>query len=187
MLKLIGISGRKRSGKDSIGQYLESQRGYTIDYFAKPLKEAVRSIFHWSKAHTDGPMDKGEPDLKEAIDPFWGKSPRLVMQLFGTEVGRQIDTQVWVKSLQLRVQQGLDSGHVKYAITDVRFENEAALIKELGGEVWRVERPSLPVSNDVHPSETSLDNYKFDRVLVNDGTLDDLYLEVEALLRASQP
>lgn len=185
MLKLIGLSGRKRSGKDSIGSYLEHEHGYTIDYFAKPLKEAVRNIFHWSKAHTDGPM-KGEPDLKEAVDPFWDLSPRIVMQRFGTEVGRQIDAEVWVKSLQLRVQQGLDSGHVKYVITDVRFENEAALIKKLGGEVWRVERPSLPVSGDMHPSETSLDRYNFDRVIVNDGTLEDLYLEVEAMLKSSR-
>lgn len=184
MLKLIGLSGRKRSGKDSIGQYLEREHGYTIDYFAKPLKEAVRNIFHWSKAHTDGPMDKSEPDLKEAVDEFWGKSPRLVMQLFGTEVGRQIDVEVWVKSLQLRVQQGLDSGAVKYAITDVRFENEAEIIKKLGGEVWRVERPGLPASGDLHPSETSLDSYQhFDHVIVNDGTLDDLYRKVSAALK----
>lgn len=183
MIRLIGLSGRKRSGKDSIGHYLESEHGYTIDYFAKPLKEAVRNIFYWSKAHTDGPTDEGEPDLKEAIDPFWGLSPRFVMQRFGTEVGRQIDVEVWVKSLQLRVQRGLDSGHVQYAITDVRFPNEAELIRRLGGQVWRVERPSLPVSTDMHSSETSLDNYGFDVVLVNDGSLEDLYRKVENALR----
>lgn len=187
MLKIIGLSSRKRSGKDSIGQYLEREHGYTIDYFAKPLKEAVRNIFHWSKAHTDGPVDKGEPDLKEAIDEFWGKSPRLVMQLFGTEVGRQIDVEVWVKSLQLRVQQGLASGHVKYVVTDVRFPNERDMIRRLGGVVWRVERPSLGASGDLHPSETALDNLTdWDAVIVNDGSFEDLYLKVQEALSSSK-
>ncbi len=177
MKKLIGLSGKKRSGKDSIGSYLEREHGYTVDYFAKPLKEAVRNTFHWTKAHTDG-------DLKEVVDPFWGKSPRQVMQLWGTETGRAIDVEIWVKSFQLRVQHGLDSGHVKYVITDVRFENEYAIIKKLGGEVWRVERPSLPVSTDMHPSETSLDSYNhFDQVIMNDGTLEDLYRKVEKALK----
>lgn len=175
ILKLIGLSGRKRSGKDTIGSFLEREHGFTIDYFAKPLKAAVRDVFHWTKAHTDG-------DLKEVVDPFWGLSPRVVMQRFGTEVGRQIDGEVWAKSLQLRVQQGLDSGHVKYAITDVRFPNEAELIKKLGGQAWRVERPSLGPAVDRHPSETSLDDYAFDHVIVNDGSLDDLYNRVAGLL-----
>jgi len=183
MHKLIGISGRKRSGKDSIGSYLERRHGFTVDYFAKPLKEAVRNIFHWTRAHTDGPMDKDEPDLKEAVDEFWGLSPRVVMQRFGTEVGRQIDVNVWVKSLQLRVQQGLDTGKVQYVITDVRFPNEADLIHKMGGKVWRIERPSLGPGVDLHPSETSLDAHEFDQVIINDGSLEDLYAKVEDILK----
>lgn len=179
-IKLIGISGRKRSGKDTIGSFLEREHGFTIDYFAKPLKTAVRDIFHWTKEHTDG-------DLKEVVDPFWGLSPRVVMQRFGTEVGRQIDADVWAKSLQLRMQQGLGSGHVKYVVTDLRFPNEMAMLRGLGGVVWRVNRPSLGEPGDLHPSETALDYVTdWDAIIVNDGSFEDLYIKVEQALAASK-
>jgi hypothetical protein len=66
-----------------------------------------------------------------------------------------------------------------YVVTDVRFENEAAMIKLMGGEVWRVKRPGVEAVND-HISEHALDGYKADRILSNGGTLEELAFLVQS-------
>jgi len=81
-------------------------------------------------------------------------------------------------------------------ITDCRFPNEAAAIREAGGVIWRVERPdtfkALTMVNvppkmarkvfdaawRSHASETEQDGIEANVVLINDGTLDDLRAEV---------
>ena len=60
-----------------------------------------------------------------------------------------------------------------YVITDVRFENEAVMVRQLGGEIWRIQRPGIQAVNN-HVSELEMDGYKFDRVLRNEGTLEEL-------------
>ncbi len=61
--------------------------------------------------------------------------------------------------------------------TDCRFPNECELVRKLGGRMWRVERGErLP---EQHPSETALDNWKFDRVLHNNGTLEEHHKAVQ--------
>ena len=72
--------------------------------------------------------------------------------------------------------------HVRWAITDVRFPNEAALIRAAGGVVWKVVRPNLALPVDEHPSETSVDLVEADAVLVNDGTLDALTARVDVAM-----
>ncbi len=73
-----------------------------------------------------------------------------------------------------------------WIITDVRFPNEFKAIKEKGGIVIRVNRPShskhiVKVIND-HPSETALDGYDFDYVIENDGDLKKLKSKIKSLL-----
>src|SRR5690606_4016638 len=68
-----------------------------------------------------------------------------------------------------------------YVITDCRFPNEAQAINRAGGLVVRVQRPGNGPAND-HPSETALDDYQFDGVINNDGTLEDLATRVEDFL-----
>lgn len=80
----------------------------------------------------------------------------------------------------------------RWIITDVRFPNEAQAIKERGGIVIRVNRPAdnkittfmklQGIGLIEHPSETALDDYEFDEVIINDGTLEDLKEKVRAIL-----
>jgi len=60
-----------------------------------------------------------------------------------------------------------------YVITDVRFQNEAEVIVNHGGSIWRVQRPGVEAVN-AHVSEWEMDNYNFDNILVNDGNLEQL-------------
>ncbi len=169
---IIGFGHRKRSGKDTVGQYLVNQYKFKKLSFADPLKQAAKLICGFSDEQCYG------SDIdKETTDPYWGFSPRWFMQRFGTEVGRAIDSDLWVKAM-LRQAQKIPS----VVVCDVRFPNEAKAIRDQGGLVIRVDRPSLGPLTDTHPSETSLEGFEYDDVIVNDGSLEDLYDKVDEFM-----
>jgi len=146
---------------------------------------------------------------------------RMLLQHFGTEVGRLIHRNFWVNALFTDYKPKVCSGvthcalagkpeipcnlcpeYPNWVITDVRFPNEAEAIRARGGFVIRVNRnrlqptnnPNIKISLDHirtdkdiidvgnHPSETSLDNYNFDYVIDNNGTIEELIENVKKLL-----
>lgn len=178
---IIGLVGRARSGKDSIAYCLahplERTRlrpaydGYpwVRVAFADPLKEAAAIMFRFSQEQIHG-------DLKDVVDPRWGFTPRHALRLLGTEVGRQIREDVWIRSAELKVQE-LVSMQRHVVVTDCRFRNEAEAIRCWGGFVIRVERDlsTAPFAVDLnHPSETELAAIQCDLTVSNDATLDEL-------------
>jgi hypothetical protein len=179
---IIGVLGEKRHGKDTIGDYLVSKYGFTKESFAKPVKDIAKTIFGFNDEQLYG-------DLKETIDPIWNVTPRKVMQIIGTEIGQQdlinritelswVGRHIWVHSLFNRLRNDLN-----YVITDVRFQHEVDRIKEEGGIVIKVVRPSLITDNmDLHPSEAelrSIDNYTY--LIENDSTINSLYEQIDVL------
>ena len=119
-------------------------------------------------------------------------TPRLLLQLIGTECGRNIiHPDVWVNSLMVdykpidrRTWQDPDDSNItipKWLITDIRFPNEVKAIRNREGIIIRIERPGTEKSD--HYSETALDDYKdWDEVIVNDGTMDDLLEKVKLIV-----
>jgi hypothetical protein len=95
------------------------------------------------------------------------------LQNLGVGARKVLGDDVWV----IAVLHKLNDSNKNYVITDVRFENEAVMIKKLNGELWRVKRPGVEAVND-HVSEHELDGYKVDRILHNGGTLEELELLV---------
>ncbi len=174
--RLVAMSGKKGSGKDTAAELLVSE-GFERVSFAGPLKEAVRTIFGWSEQHTDG-------DLKEEVDPEWGLSPRHAMQRIGTDLVRGYMQDLWVKGMKRRLQAAWrEDPTKKFVVADCRFENEADLIKSLGGQVWRIVRPGI-VSEDTHPSETGLDTYGgFDEIILNDSDVPGLHEKARVCLQ----
>lgn len=167
---IIGLSGRRGSGKDTVASLL--MRRYRVERlaFADPLREAARAICGFSEEQCVNPA------LKEVVDPRWGFSPRQFLQRLGTDVGRAFDENLWVKRWIARANTALATGR-GVVVTDVRFPNELEAVRSLGGKVYRVERnqgrpDASPV--DAHASETALDTAVFDGVILNNGTLDDL-------------
>lgn len=83
----------------------------------------------------------------------------------------------------------IHADYPNWIITDVRFPNEAQAIKDKGGVVVRIERQKhtglgefpMPLQK-LHPSETSLDDWKFDYVINNNGTLEQLLEATKTLL-----
>lgn len=162
---IIGLGYRKGSGKDTVADFLVEDFGFVKIHFADALKRGVKEIFGF-----DNQQLYGSQEEKEAVDTFWGMSPRFVLQHVGTELFRDWIPDIWIK----RAFQGMDE-HSDYVIADCRFFNEVQAVKNAGGDVWRIDRASLGPVVDEHASEVSLVDYdEWDCILDNDSTLDEL-------------
>lgn len=75
-----------------------------------------------------------------------------------------------------------DNGYPNWIITDTRFPNEAQAIKDMGGIIIRIDRPGVNAVN-AHPSETSLDDWKFDYKLWNGSDMISLMFSVYNVLK----
>ena len=91
---IIGITGLIGSGKDTVAN-LFVERGCTQDSFAAPLKDVCSSIFGWDRNMLEGDTVESR-DFRETPDMFWTRklgidnfTPRLALQLMGTEVLRE--------------------------------------------------------------------------------------------------
>ena len=181
-IRLVALLGKKRHGKDTVADYLGSKYGYEKYSFANPLKRGAMEMFGLTEEQVFG-------DQKEVIDPLWGCTPRQILQVLGTELlqfdiqnhiasFKEIGRLVWVKNF-IRFYQNNPGKNL--SIADVRFIHEASTIKELGGIVIKVVRPGMPDA-DLHASEVEIDVIEYDHLIINDGSLQDLYDKVEAIL-----
>jgi hypothetical protein len=187
---IIGLSGYARSGKDEAAKVLVEEFGFTRVAFADKLREVlyalnpiVQADFGFEfRSEWHGP---GFIMLQEAIDTYgwdgykaseFSTEIRRLLQRLGTEAGRQtLWDSIWIDAAFKPYERtGKD-----IVVTDARFPNEGRAIAERDGYIWRVNRPSVgpAVGKDgsIHPSETSLDNWPFDMVLSNDGTLEEYH------------
>ena len=183
---LIGMCGRKRSGKDTAGDYLIEKYNYVQYSFAGPLKRACKEIFMFSDQQTEG-------NDKEMFDDRWNITARKVFQIFGTEMFRQklgdffpemehIKENFWIYRFQLwYAEQKQKNPNVKVVVTDVRFPNEAKIVQKLGGRVIKVNRDTGMLL-DNHSSEKNIDLIQGDITLENNGTLEEYYIKVDKAL-----
>ena len=179
---LIGITGSKSNGKDTIANYLVLRYKFLSTSVAKPLKDAVKPLFCFSEEQLNDPV------LKETIDPRWGVSPRTVLQKLGTDIIREhisiilpgIGTNFWVKRLEMELDK---LAQEKVVVSDIRFPNEIDMIKRRGGIVIAVERNNVGNGTDKHKSETSIDFSQANIVIQNNSSLKDLYEKVDVFMK----
>lgn len=159
-MKIIGLTGLPRSGKDTAASHLVCDLGYERRAFATPLKAAAAILLDRPLCEMDG---AGGFD-REALLPEWGFSTRWFLQRFGTECMRnQIDQDFWIKRMRVSM---VPEG--RYVITDVRFQNEADLIRELGGQIIEIMRPGLVKSKHVSDSGVKSDWHAWNGSSIND-------------------
>ena len=127
-------------------------------------------------------------------------TPRLMLQLLGTEAGRQIiHPNIWVNALFADYYEGevlakasgfnLETDPSNWIITDVRFPNEAQVIKDRGGILIRIYRNNdlLDSSNPTHASEVALDNWKeWDYVIDNNDSIEQLIEKTKEILKTEK-
>lgn len=183
--RIIAICGLKRSGKDTIADYLCNNHNYIKVKIASPLKEGIKSIFGF----TD---DQLETDLKDVKDARWGVEPRKIMQHFGTEVMQyqlqelipNIGRSFWIK--RLIDEHIVNSKEQRIVIPDLRFKHEYDMLKQYGAIFWRVERDIGVKHECQHLSEREYLDIPVSAVYKNDTKI-DLYFQVEKqILNISQ-
>ena len=176
---LIGLHGRKRAGKDTVADFLTQRHRYARYALAGPIRDgliAMLGTLGVDRAALDGAD-------KELPLPVLGVSSRHLQQTLGTEWGRQlVHPDVWLMIARARVTQirGYTSTIV---ITDVRFENEAAWMRMMGGAVWHIRRPRDENVVDLHKSEAGVAIVPgIDSILDNSAGLEQLADEVKRAL-----
>lgn len=194
---IVGLLGFIGSGKGTAGDILKDM-GFTPISFAKGVKDVTAEMFGWPRHLLEGDTQHSR-DWREKPDDFWsyefGKefTPRLALQLMGTEVGRDVfHKDFWVIKLKNYIDNAPEQNFV---ITDVRFQNEIQFINRQGGTLIEIERGVKPHWYDVaaksnrgdhkaekfmleqsgiHESEWRWVGGNIDHTIDNNGSLEDL-------------
>ena len=202
---IIGVCGFIGSGKDTVADYLVNFHEFRRESFASTLKDAAAAVFGWDRTMLEG-RTKEAREWREQVDPWWAErlamptlTPRWVLQYWGTEVFRnRFHDDIWIASLENKLRSSKDS----IVVSDCRFINEIEAIKKQGGKIYWVQRGELPDWYDdaisanrgsnlglnamkmrkIHASEWSWLGCRFDGVIDNNGTIDQLYSQIKNLL-----
>jgi len=209
---IIGFVGLIGSGKDTAADFLVNSHGFRRDSFANTLKDAVANVFGWDRTLLEG-RTKQAREWREQLDIWWSErlnmpllTPRWVLQHWGTEVCRQgFHDDIWIASLENKLRTTKDN----IVISDVRFPNEIKAIHNAGGIVVRIKRGDDPEWFEaaasvnrgpegntswalsrtkmeklkIHDSETAWVGYKTDYIVSNDGSIDELYTQIEDIVK----
>lgn len=187
---IIGLAGKKGSGKDTVADYLCEQYGFVKYGFGDPIKEIGRIMFDFNSEQLYG-------SEKEIVDSNWGITPREFFQKFGTEYGQFIlpthfpnlfqdinERQFWVKRFWVWYSKELEKNpNLKVVVSDIRFMHEFNFIKEKEGYVLKIERDLT--KKDSHISENELDEIslgEYNCILYNNGSKEELFQKVKDIL-----
>lgn len=153
--KILALTGPKGVGKSTFAKQLVKYNrnfyGAAILPFAGPLKNMLQLILPPEAFTAEGKEDT-------ALG-LCGKSPRYLMQTLGTEWGRKtIGEDIWVEAMR----RSIATANAKVVIIDdLRFANEAELVQELDGVIYRVTRSGVEYT-DSHASEVPLSSEYLD-------------------------
>jgi hypothetical protein len=179
---IVGFGTTAQVGKDTAAEYLEKKYPGRVKRvaFADKLKKIAMDLFglSWEQCY-------GSQQVKEAVDPRYGMTPREILQGIGEKM-RHVFPDIWVDTvfnttIPEYVQQGFDC----FVISDVRYPNEANKIHAIGGSVVKVTRKGSGVTVGAsHSSETSMQDYKeFDFILENNGDFQEYFWKIDQLMK----
>lgn len=162
-MKVILISAKAQHGKDTSALILKEiyeakNKRVLITHYADLLKYICKTFFNWN----------GEKD-------DYG---RTLLQQVGTNTVCAKQPDFWVDFIISILNLFNDSWDV-VIIPDCRFVNEIEKMRaNFDTTLIRVIRPDfdngLSEIQKQHPSETALDNFDFDHIIYNTGSLEDL-------------
>ncbi len=202
---IVGLVGFIGAGKGTVADLLVERHNFIKESYANSLKDACSIIFGWDRQMLEGNTPESRA-WREQKDEWWSNkldrefSPRLALQLMGTEAGRDVfHPDLWVHTVMRRCEQFPE---LNYVIADVRFPNEIKAIRDSGGHVIRVRRGPDPewfalarecnlynklelmrnAYPEVHYSEWAWIGSEYDIVMDNNCSLDELKTRVDNLV-----
>jgi hypothetical protein len=175
---LIGITGNKGVGKDTVADYLVENYDFQKFSFADPIKEVCRELFGFNEEQLYG-------NDKEEKDEEWGIKPREAFQFIGTDLFRKqmknlipgIEENFWIKVLEKKIEKCEKS----VVIADVRFENEAEMIRNQGGYIIKIKNHKQK-KIDEHESEKNIDMINSDFECSNHSIKENLFKRITGLV-----
>lgn len=196
---IVGITGKKRSGKDTAAAALVEQRGFVRVGFADALKKMALAVDPVVYVGNNG----GHARLHHIVECVgWERAKdeypevRRLLNKLGTNGVRDIiGADSWINAWQRQVNElptvqryemrsrgrTLVTARPNVVVPDVRFLNEASSVLEYPSLVIRVVRPGLD-TNDTARSETEMDEIDPDVAVINDGTAEQLQAKVLAIV-----
>jgi hypothetical protein len=202
---IVGLVGFIGAGKGTVADLLVDRHDFFKESYANSVKDACATIFGWNRSMLEGDTPESRA-WREQPDKWWSEkfgcefSPRLALQLMGTEAGRDVfHPDLWVHTVMRRCEQA--PWH-NYVIADVRFPNEIDAIVKSGGKVIRVRRGEDPewyslarecnqynqqeimrnAYPEIHYSEWAWIGSHYDIVMDNNCSLDELTVRVDKLV-----
>jgi hypothetical protein len=205
---IIGIVGFAGSGKGTVADILVDQHDFIKISFADAVKDATSAIFGWPRRLLEGDTNDSR-QFRETDDDFWSArigrdfTPRLAMQLMGTEAGREVFHQnLWIDVVERKIKyRRAQEVQDRFVIPDVRFPNEIEAIRRWGGFVVRILRGKEPewyevaeranrennkdimIHHNVHYSEWAWIGQQFNYLISNNGTISMLEADIKHMLR----
>lgn len=179
-MKLIALCGAAGAGKDTVADMLPARKlafadtlyaevaaafeFMVADLKCRATKEVALRALRLTRCADDGFLE-----FNGAEDWEVPRSPRQILQWWG-DYRRAQDRKYFVDATTLAIVDCLDD----VVITDVRFPNEAAMVRQLGGQIWQIKRPGYEAGGTGHASDNDGSEFGPDCVLVNGGSLDYL-------------
>lgn len=173
MIRVIALTGQMGSGKSTAADIIKQKIVHqtAVIKFAQPLYDMQESIYKIINRPVPHPKD------------------RKLLQWLGTDWGRTIDENIWTSVWKERAEFFLASNQDSVVLVDdCRYDNEAEIIKELGGVVINIEASKqiraerIPLIETGHPSERGIDKRFLHTTLVNEGDVLDLGANINNLL-----
>ncbi|WP_159990848.1 hypothetical protein [Pelistega ratti] len=198
---IIGLCGTAGSGKNTCGDIIQNISPDYIQFaIADPLKYEVANAFQiddsylYSRALKESRTynlaiyrckDKAFIEVCRSldIDLYIPQTPRRIMQLWGLEYRRQQNINYWLDLAITYINNLIQAGAKGIVVTDIRFPNEAEMIKSCGGQLVLINRPSLK-QQMAHESENiaALTPW-IDHVLYNRGTTEEFAEDIQTFLK----
>lgn len=189
--RLIGLcSHAPGCGKSTVARRLERHHGFRVVPFAQPLKRVVATLLV-EAGYSGVDAWRFVTDAAAKSEPLelipGNPTPRRLLQITGTEWGRElIHERLWVELWMRQAERLLAAGHSVVA-DDLRFPDEADAVRDLGGLVLYLERPGMALDPAVlgHASEGGISRESADWVVQNDGTIEELEERVDELMEGA--
>lgn len=173
-------SSTPQQGKTTAAKFLVDNHDYIRIAFADPIKFMIERLLHsagYSPLEVRYFLNEG----KEREIDLIGTSYRHLARTLGTEWGRKlIHPDVWLKIAESKIQHS----RPPICVDDLRFPNEAEMLKAKGFTLVKIVRPSLRPGEDSHQSDVALRDFdSWDHVIKNDGSLEQLCARVESVVK----